>query len=256
MAKIFVASTGRCGTLFMTEIFKLYTEYPSFHEARPLCIDQTLREVNNKAGMTKESKIELNEKMNQISKDSENGNYFESCHLFIKSYVHLVAYRKDFQPIFIIYLHRNPIDVLLSYLKKTPELDLGWHLQPHWQNCLLRAPKGLSFCEIVLWEWHEVRARYLIWKDKFVKTWDFNFLDINNTAAWKTMFNHFDIEHKSLPEIFPADLKKNEHKMDLDKAIQIMYAKWNQKGADKTISAQDHFFESVEKRIVESKEKE
>ena len=46
--KIFVASTGRCGTYFMTKVFQQFTNIPSYHEGTPQCINTVLEEVNNR----------------------------------------------------------------------------------------------------------------------------------------------------------------------------------------------------------------
>lgn len=254
MAKIFIASTGRCGTLFCTEIFKTYTDYPAFHEADPTCTGQTLREINNKAGMTKKTRIELQTKLDQIIKNSDpEGRYFESTQMFIKVFVQQVIYRKDFHPLYVIYLHRNPLEVLLSYAVKCKDYELDWFLQPHWQNNLTRCTKGLSFYEIVLWQINEVRERFLLWKDKFDKSFDLNFQDINDPKIWKILFDHFGINHSPLPETFPPDLKKNSNPHNEAEILQEIKLNWNQRGRDLTVSAQEHFFRLKEQQIAQIK---
>lgn len=254
MAKIFVASTGRCGTLFCTEIFKNYTDYPAFHEADPNCKGQTLREVNNKSGITEKTKLELQTKIARIIENSDSeGRYFESSHTFIKAFVQQIVYRKDFHPLYVIYLHRNPLEVLLSYAVKCKSYELDWFLHPHWQNNITRCTRGLSFYEIVLWQINEVRERFLLWKDKFDKIFDLNFKDINDPKIWKILFDHFEINHKALPEVFPADLKKNEIKYNEAEIFQKIKLNWNQRGKDITVSAQEHFFKLKEQEIAQMK---
>jgi len=118
MAFIFCVSTGCCGTELLTDVFVTFTEYPSFHEPEPRCAEQVMREVNNKCGINKTTKEILNQKMEQIQDDSQNGNYFESNQMFIKSYVERVIYKERFRPLYMIYIERNPLDILISYVGK------------------------------------------------------------------------------------------------------------------------------------------
>jgi len=260
MAFIFVASTGRCGTKFLTAVWKYFTKYPSFHEPVPYCAGQTLREVNNECGMNKSSREELRTKLLQISGDAKEGNYFESNQMFIKSYLHLVVYKKEFRPLYVIYLHRNPIEVTMSYFKKTfPSHDMSWHLQPQWQKNLMRGRKGLGFHEISLWQCFEIRERFLLWKDKFDKTYDFDFRKISDPEEYRKMFAHFEIEHE-LPQKFPDNFfhpRKTMNAIQEDPAITFkrIIEDWGARGQDPTKSAQDHFFESKEQQIRELQQK-
>lgn len=254
MPYIFVASAGRCGTKFMSTIWKRFTGYPSFHEPIPFCTGQTLREVNNECGINSDTKRELKTKLEQISIEAKKGNYFEANQMFIKSYVHLVAYKKEFRPLYVIYLHRNPIEVVMSYYKKTPERDLSWFLQPQWQRNIMRTRKGLSFYEIAFWQWYEIRARFFLWKDKFDKTYDFDFLKISDPEEYRRMFSHFGIEH-NLPEKFPEDLFTPKNKNALEKdpvdVFNWLIEDWDLRGKETTKSAQDQFFFLMERRIQE-----
>lgn len=253
MAYVFVASTGRCGTKFMSAVWRYFTEYPSLHEPVPFCVGQTMREVNNECGINSTTKEELRTKLDQIRTDSKNGKYFESNQAFIKTYVHLIAYEKDFRPLYVIYLHRNPIEVAMSYCKKNPKADLSWHLQPQWQKNILRAQKGLSHHEISIWQWYEIRARFLLWKDKFDKSYDFDFRKISDIDEYRKLFSHLEIEHK-LPEKFPPDFfhprkTMNQIEMSEEKVFKTMMETWDVRGVDTTKSAQDNFFALVKRRI-------
>ena len=134
--KIFVASTGRCGTKFMAEVFGALTGFPSYHEAAPLCIGRTLEETNTRAEYSKETKEELTKKVEQVKSCSVNGDYFESSQMFIKSYSELMLLA--FKRISVIYIERNPIDVALSYAEKCPAGEADWHLRSHWSKNLLQ----------------------------------------------------------------------------------------------------------------------
>lgn len=256
MARIFTATIDHSGARFCTEVFKRFTDYPAFYEQSPCCEGQVCREINNVAGITKMTREILKEKLAQILRDSEDGNYMEANQMFIKSYVHLVTYKKELQPIYVIYLHRNPVDVLLSY---DQNLDLSYFLQPHWSKNLSRCTKGMSFNEIVLWQWTEVRERFLLYKSKFAKTFDLNFEDLSNAETWKLLFQHFDIKYDFIPSDFAESLKEDKKirkslHVSEGKSLGSMRRDWNKKGRDRTIDGSESFLRQMEDRARKSKE--
>lgn len=256
MARVFIATAGHSGSKFCAEVFRQFTDYPAFHEQNPCCEGQVCREINNIAGITKMTREILKEKLAQIQRDSVDGNYMEANQMFIKSFVHLVTYNKELQPVYVIYLHRNPVDVLLSY---DQNLDLSWFLQPHWSKNLNRCTKGMSFNEIVLWQWTEVRERFLLWKSKFSKSFDLNFDDLSNHQTWKLLFQHFEIKYDFIPSDFADSLKEDKRlKKSLyvsdGKSLGAMRRDWNKKGRDRTIEASESFLRQMEDRARKAKE--
>lgn len=208
--KIFVASTGRCGTYFMHKVFGKYAQIPSFHEADPKCINVVLEEVNNGTESEATKKV-LKEKIERIKENSHEGNYFESNHMFIKSFYQPVLDNFE-NEVYCIYLHRNLLDVLISFSQMENHLQLDWLLQSHWKNNCLWTEELLTNYQNIVWNWFEVRERFFECKEHFVKTYDFSFSDINSVAEWKKLFDHFGIKAK--PEFyklkkFPKDLETN-----------------------------------------------
>lgn len=264
MAYIFCASTGRCGTRFLAAVFKKYTDYPSFHEPEPRCIEQVLREVNNKCGITKMTREILNQKMEQIQKDSQNGNYFESNQMFIKSYVERVIYKESFRPLYMIYIERNPIDTLISFVGKLVDFELNWILAPHWGGNQIRLHKGLSAPEQVLYNWFEIRQRYYLYRQKADKSFEIEYEKIGDPKEIEKMFNYFGIEYKELPDKFdfyhkirnatpPAkylDCFKSSHSLSPEKIILLNFLleNWKHRGHRKSVSAQDSFLRRMEER--------
>lgn len=223
--RIFVASTGRCGTYFMSEIFRKLTKIPSFHEPQPWCADQTLKEVNNGKGFLSYKTIEeLNEKTTQIKADSENGWYFESNQMFIKSYIRPML--ENFAgEIGCIYLHRNPIETTISYAKKSPNRNGAWRLKSHWKNNILRTTEPLPYHENNLWECFEIRERFLKYRQKFTKVFDFDFNDLNKVHVWKLLFNQFEIQHKPFTEL--PKVGRNEIIGDSTAILQQIMETWD-----------------------------
>ena len=202
--KIFVASTGRCGTLFATEVFNLLTDIPAFHEPEPFCIGKVVEEINTKAKLSNGIRKTLQQKVIQIEQDSVYGKYMESNQMFIKCYADIVL--DNFKDVYCIYLYRNPIAVLLSYAVKCRNQELDWFLQSHWAKNILRTER-LGFYENCLWQWLEVRERYYFLKPKFKKTYEFDFRKINDLNEWYKLFRHFKIKAKKVNRL--PNLKKN-----------------------------------------------
>ena len=206
MARIFVANSGRCGSLFLAEAFKLLTNIPSYHESVPYCIGQTSYEVNNSC-RSEQTQHVLDEKIRRIKRDSSpEGNYFESNNMFIKSLAWTIA--DSFDDVCCIYLHRNPMDYFFSMAARNWKRGWDWILQPSWKMNILRTCKPTTYYEAVMFTWFEVRARFNYWKPLFKKTWDFDFNDINNLEEYYRMFEHLGIDYKKINK-FPDDLKRN-----------------------------------------------
>lgn len=204
--KIFICSTGRCGTLFMTEAFKHMTDIPSFHEPHPRCFNIVMKEVNNSEELSEDTKFILDEKIRQIKRCSgENGDYFEASNMFIKSYVDKVL--NSFDDVYCIHLHRNPLEVFFSFSQKNSDLRLDWILRSYWKRNLIKLTNGLSPYGDLLWQWYEVRMRFHYYKSRFVKTYDFDFQNINNINEYYKLFDHFDIKAKKI-DVLP-DFSKN-----------------------------------------------
>ncbi len=230
--KIFCVSTGRCGTLFISEMFRTMTSMPSFHEPRPFCVGEIVEEVNNKEWMNFSDKTneELYTKIDQVRRDSDSeGNYFESNQMFIKSY--WLDMLKAFGQISAIYIERNPIEVLLSYHLKCPWQENTWFMESHWENVLMKTEYRQSFLENILWEWFEIKERWKMYKGLFDKTYDLDFYKINEVSEWKKLFAHFGIKHKVFDNI--PELKKNAIKRDNEETLKDLISKWNIQGKRK-----------------------
>jgi hypothetical protein len=224
--KIFVASTGRAGTLFVSEVFRSLTGIPSFHEIQPYCIGKVCEEINNHVRLSKSTKQFLHEKVAQVKNYSKAGNYMESSSMFIKSYAELML--DSFDDVYCIYLYRNPLEVLQSWANKCEQKELDWFLQSHWPKNIFSTEKKLPFYENVLWQCFEVRERYYSLKYRFKKTYELDFRDLNNLLIWKKIFKHFGIKAKKVDRL--PRLKKNELPADRHKTFDKILAEWDKPG--------------------------
>jgi len=229
--RIFVASTGRCGTRFMTDVFSLMTDIPSFHENAPYCIGQTSKDINN-FSMSSESRKIIEEKIAKV--ECYQDGYFEANNMFIKSFGWEFIDR--FDDLYVIYLHRNPLDTFLSHAERGWKLGWDWLLQPHWKRNYLRCEEGMTYLEAIMWNWYEVRERFFQLKSVFAKTYDFDFRRIEDIDEYRKMFNHFGIEYKDIDELPP--LRKNENKAGApvsDRYLEIisdLNKKWDAQGIE------------------------
>jgi len=222
--KIFVANTGRCGSAFFSEVFRTLTNIPSFHEPEPFCNGKVMEEVNTKVRYSKETKRILCEKIAQIEKDSKRGHYMESSQVFIKSYAELAL--ESFDKVYCIYLYRNPIATLLSYVAKNrlSGASWDWTLQSQWAKNILQTEQKLDFPTTCFWQCLEVQERYYSLKKEFKKTYEFPFRDINDPVAWKKLFKHFRIKTKEFYEL-PEKLRKNCTYIDKAKLLDMVMDK-------------------------------
>ena len=243
--------------MFMTEVFNKLTDIPSFHEPEPTCKGETIKCVNDGGAYPNMVRQELTEKLAQVRRDTKNGYYFESSQMFIKVYAELML--DAFDDVYCIYIYRNPLEVLASYCKKRPERWNDWFLQSHWPKNILWIPKEeLSFYENCLWQWFEVRRRYYSLKNRFKKTYEFDFAKINSVEEWKRFFRTFGIKHKDFKKV--PDVGKNEIEVDFEEVVKFMAENWDKPGTipppgESEYSIKESFIK-MGQRLLDSNEEE
>ena len=214
--KIFVASTGRCGTKFMTWVFRNYTNVPSFHEPYPKLTGKESEEIN--AGrISPETRQEITKKFDFIEAQSKAGFYFESSNMFIKSFWKLAMERWP-EDVGIIYIRRDLANYLISFTRRGKRGKKGrFHsvflLRPEAEGNLMPGPEGMSFYETVAWNYYEVMARYLKARETAVRFFEMEFSEINNIQTWRNLFRTFGIEH-TLPNNFPETPDRHQSIFD------------------------------------------
>ena len=209
---IFCASPGRSGTRFFAEMFKHFTDIPSFHEPLPKCVNEVCAEMNCVDEIVpSETQDILNIKIQRIKKAAKNGWYFESNHMFIKSFFKTIIW--PFEEMGCIYINRPITDYLMSYSQrgKRHKWPLDFQLDPTWeQNELQMKPSDYSFYEILAWNWFEAKARYLKAQYMFKKTYEFDFRKINDIGEWQKLFAHFEVPLKRKVDKIPDDLYRHQ----------------------------------------------
>lgn len=234
--RIFVASTGRTGTLFMAKVFETLTTIPSYHEVAPYCIGQVCKELNNSSRVSAETQAVVDRKIESIKNLTVDGNYFEASNMFIKSFCRPVF--ETFDDIYCIYIERNMLKVFLSLGERNWQNGQDWLMQSHWRLNQLRTTNKLDYYSNLMWNWFEVRQRFYKWQPFFKKHYVFRFEDINNRDEYVKMFTHFGIKHNDEPLPEPSVLIKNENTEGepiterYASIIQDFFGKWDKEGVE------------------------
>ena len=227
---IFVASSGRCGTKYLSEVFNALTDVPAFHEPLPYFTSEVLEDINDADALPVRAQKQLAEKVSLVRLRTKNGFYMESNQQFIKAYAKTVL--NNFDDVGCIYLWRNPIDVAVSYAGKCRNFENDWFLQPHWKQNILRSTHPMSFYEAIIWQWYEVRERYYKLKPKFKKTFELPFTELNSLITLCKMFKHFGIEVNKNANL--DSLEKNENialgLVPIDHMLANMRDNWTRPG--------------------------
>lgn len=214
---IFCASPGRSGTRFFAEMFKYFTDIPSFHEPLPKCVNDTCRMANTKDippfrhELGKLRNI-YDTKIKRIEESARNSWYFESNQMFIKSFSWLVLEHFE-NKVGCIYIDRPLIDFIMSYSRrgKRRKWPLDFQIYPDWAENEIRLRTGdYGFYETIAWNWFEVKDRYSRMRGLFKKTYEFDFRKINDIEEWQKLFDHFEVPMKRKLDKIPSDLYRHQ----------------------------------------------
>jgi hypothetical protein len=204
--KIFCANTGRCGSEYLSHVFRRFTDIPSFHEPFPRGIGDVLREVNEDE-VSEVTRIILNRKLAKIAARSNNdGDYFESSQMFAKTFLWEVL--DMFSDVVCIYLERPKVDVLRSYATLHGNYRPSeWLLLPQWKRNILRCEKNMTWLELQAFNWDEVKARFEKYQGRFSKSYSLRFEDLNNPVELTEMLEILGIRHRKIENL--AGLARN-----------------------------------------------
>ncbi len=182
---IFVATTGRSGTMTLCKIFKKIEGCAAFHEAFPAMKGECMMRRNQ--GDSRLAKyIYDTVKSVKIRQYAAGKRYYmDSNHMFIKSFIDFVI--NDFgEKVKVIHLYRDPVKVASSMvsLNTIPGTPIGneWYLDYHAPENFIKIPDILDNDEVFssdwfrsLWYWYEIEARVAFWRKKLKKV---QFVDI------------------------------------------------------------------------------
>jgi hypothetical protein len=186
---IFVCSPGRSGTKFISQIFENITDIPSFHGG-----EKKIREIVD-TGYYKnggDKKI-LENRLNHIKTFKQ---YFESCQIFIHKLVEPILKDDKINPLYVINLIRNPLEVAVSYENRNSfpsNSECLWRLYINDSTRILKINIKLSIFQENLVDWIDTQMKFEKYKDQFDKYYLFNFENLNNVNELNKLFKFFSI---------------------------------------------------------------
>jgi len=216
---IFVATTGRSGTLTLVDIFSQLADCTALHEPYPAMHNRILRAASY-GEKPKVDRFYKTRKSVNIRRDAAGSEYYlEANHMFIKTFIEQAV--NDFgKHLKVIHLVRDPAKVANSIysLQDQPGTEEGnrWWLD-------YRAPSNLiSIAEVLdgdsefnhpyykaLWYWFETEVRIARWKHRlpdvpfvFFKTEDFS-----KETQLNQLFQSLDIP---VPKDFSSQVNKTK----------------------------------------------
>jgi len=226
---IFASTTGRSGTTTLTNILASCENVSAFHEPYPIMNGRALKEYNNNNKNRAENMFNYIKVPNILRSIASSDTYFESNHMFIKSYIEF-AYNYFGEKMSVIHLRRNPLEVADSIIsiQNEPGTVSGnhWWLGYKWNGNLIKIDEFLdsytgieaSFLK-ALWYWFEIEARINYWQIKLpdlkVKKIETN--QLNNLQTVTELLDELNVPYK------------------YEKIEQVVGKKYNLKQHEKTL---------------------
>ncbi len=189
---IFVATTGRSGTMSLVDILNHIPDCKAEHEPYPAMFDEVLK-AKSAGNEDFVAKMYWRIKSVNLWRAAMGcTHYFESNHMFIKTYIDYAA--QDFgDRIIVIHLKRDPVKVANSIyaLQDFPGTVEGnkWWLDYTADNNLIQIADRLDHDPEFkhpfykgLWYWYEVEERIQYWRQQLpsVRFIDFKTEDFND----------------------------------------------------------------------------
>lgn len=208
---IFVATTGRSGSVTLSKVFEAVDKAVCFHEPHPIMNNDYPPGTDK---LTYFNELFYNLKKIYVKRNARDYSYYiETNHQFVKNFISQ-AIECFSDKIRIIHLVRDPIKVASSFyqIDSIPGKTLrGKHylIDPRGEDNLIKISDLLyNSIEFVhdlyknLWYWYEVETRIKVAKQKYPHVFFYKLRteDLNKEDAILDMFKKLDIhvEHSKL----------------------------------------------------------
>jgi hypothetical protein len=171
---IFTATTGRSGTMTLSELFATIPRCAAFHEPHPSMNADVLIAANQGNTALVDRVYDRVKSINILRGAIGQHHYLEANHLFVKTFIGHAAAQFG-ERMAVVHLVRSPVEVAMSIycLQNLPGSDAGviwWgdHRAP--TNLLQIADQLESDPDLshpfyrALWYWYEVELRFAAWR--------------------------------------------------------------------------------------------
>jgi hypothetical protein len=173
---IFTATTGRSGTMTLSELFATLPRCAAFHEPHPSMNGDVLIAASNGDSAFVDRIYERVKSINILRAAIGQRHYLEANHLFVKTFIgHAAAQFGDRMA--VVHLIRSPVEVAMSIygLQNIPGSDAGniwWGDYRAPTNVLQMADQLEGDAELshpyyrALWYWYECELRFAAWRSR------------------------------------------------------------------------------------------
>ena len=226
---IFVATTGRSGTLTMAKLFEAVPGCMALHEPYPAMKNKVLTAASNGDNAYVDHVYRTVKSVNIRRSASGHRYYLEANHLFIKTFIKQVV--EDFgDKVSIVHLVRSPLSVANSIyrLQDYPGTEEGnhWWLDYRAPTNRIRIgpildndPEFSHPFYKALWYWFEVEVRIAEWKEKLSEVPFIRFETewFNDRDKTFELLRKLHIEFKE--DNILKRIKKKEHRREQSKRV-------------------------------------
>lgn len=209
--RIFVASSGRCGTGFLSGAFRQCTNISSFHEQDPVLVGDLLNQAN-KSGIESE---ELKHKAKKIRE--QYSFYIDTAHQFMRGFYKYAL--EEMPKLKVIKLARNPLEVGRSCLNRGDiPGKTKWLGKYNDEDNLIKLEEDvwnkLTDFQKILLDWIEHEYRFEKVKESFDQVVYIRFEELKNfpEVTLESLFIELGIKNYSINNL--DKVNKNENKKE------------------------------------------
>jgi len=218
--KVFVASSGRCGTGFLASGLKRFTNFPVFHEQAPVLRGELLEAANSSE---KDSRLE--KKVRDIRKTPI---YFDTAHQFMRG---LHDYVLDAcGDVRVIKLARDPLEVVASRLNRgVIPGKTEWLGNFDDDKNVIKLPESdwqrLTDAQKIMLDWIEHEERYWRVQDRFSATVlvSFEALTKNTGNTFKRIFKTLGIKSFKINNMSGLFINANQRPSRVRSGWQVQW---------------------------------
>ena len=206
---IFTATTGRSGTMTLSELFTAIPGCAAFHEPHPSMNGEVLIAAGQGNAALVDRVYDRVKSINILRSAIGHRHYVEANHLFVKTFIgHAAAQFGDRMA--VVHLVRSPVEVAQSIycLQNLPGSDAGniWWGDFRAPTNVLRMAEQLERDPELshpfyrgLWYWYEVELRVAAWRSRLpaLKVVRFETPWFNNEAKIHTLLDELDVAYDS-----------------------------------------------------------
>jgi hypothetical protein len=229
---IFTATTGRSGTLTLSELFATIPRCAAFHEPHPSMNGDVLIAASNGNTALVDRVYDRVKSINILRAAIGQRHYLEANHLFVKTFIgHAAAQFGDRMA--VVHLVRSPVEVAMSiyHLQNLPGSDAGniWWGDYHAPTNVLQMADQLERDPDLshpfyrgLWYWYECELRFAAWRARLpaLRVVRFETPWFNDEAKIRALLDQLDVPYG--PDKIASFVGRRLHTKDAHKTAPLL----------------------------------